>query len=162
MIIILLLITLINSKTLLAQKQNKSSLDQYKNGDYITNSAINQYLGKWGSSDGKYLFEITKAVNTFKNKDLDFKADVLILKLIKTTSQLKKSDKIINKPLSFLSVNSFKANTILTDPTTDNEVDLVLMFKNKDLIELFTLNSINGDKRKGYYFPQKIILNKVK
>ena len=147
--------------TLLAQKQKESDIVKFQNGNFVTNPNINQYVGIWKSNDGKFTFEIVKSVNTFKTKDLNYKSEVLVLKIVSVNLESKQNDKIIKKPINFLSVNKYKANTIFTDPTTENEVDLILMFKNKDLIEFFTLNSINGDKRKGSYFPEKMTLKKV-
>ena len=160
--ILLLFTVLINCQILYAQNQIDSFTKQYKNGNYLINSDIKQYLGNWKSEDGKFTFEITKSINTIKNRDLDFKTDVLIFKLIDVINYKKSNEKILKKPVTFMSVNKSKAYTIFKDPTTANEVDLILMFKNKDLIEFFALNSIHGDRKKGYYFPEKMVLKRVK
>ena len=161
MLIILLFIVFANYSSLFAQKQNKNFMDDYKNGNYIKKPFIDQYVGTWQSDDAKFTFLIKKSIHTTKDKYHDFKSDALILTLVSVKDYEKESCKILNNPLEFSNILQHKASKIFIDPTTDNEVDLILIFKSKDLIEFFTLNSILGDKRKGFYFPEKIILNKV-
>lgn len=148
-------------KTISAQQQNKITLEKFKSGNYINNDNINAYLGKWVSIDNIYTFEISKSVSTFKNKDLDFKSEVLILKLTKTKSMTKNLNKIIQKPIEFLSVQKYKASSIYKDSAADNEIDLILMYKSENSLELFSSVSINGKKSKGTSFPDKIILKRT-